>query len=285
MERSLQGILLVILATFLLATVDTSNKFLVQRLPVFEIVWVRFLVFTAVAIRMGWRDGLRRQLRSQRPLLQLVRGSLLVASMVCMTLAFRYLLLAEVQAIFSVAPLMVVALSALFLREAVGLQTWAAVAIGFLGVLLIVQPGFVVMHWSVVLPIGAAGFFAAYQILVKLVARHDRSSTTLLYTAIAGAILMSAIGPFVWVWPTPFEWGLLMASGLIGSVAHYIFIRALEAAPASILQPFTYLQMVAGAGYGIWLFAEVPGVWMIVGAALVAVGGIYATWQRIQSPR
>jgi drug/metabolite transporter (DMT)-like permease len=174
----------------------------------------------------------------------------------------------------------VTALSVPLLKEKVGVRRWAAVILGFASVLVIIRPGVEILHWAVFLPLLVAVCFALYQIATRLLSTTDDSLTTLFYSATAGAVAMTVILPFQeWRWPDVAGWGLMAFLGLIGSLGHFVMIRAFAHAPASSLAPFSYLNLVWATLLGIALFGDWPDGWTFLGAAMLAGSGIYVLYR------
>jgi drug/metabolite transporter (DMT)-like permease len=194
-------------------------------------------------------------------------------------LAFSMLPLADVHAVGAASPLMVVALSVPLLGEKVGWRRWAAVAVGFMGVLIIVRPGVTAMHPATLITLGAAGLWAGYQIMVRLSSRVDSSETTSLWTALVGLGASSLVGAATWVWPTPTGWAMLAAVGLLGAYAHTTLIAALSMTEPSLLQPFSFTLFVWAIVVGYVMFGDVPDRWTLGGASLIIASGLYA-WHR-----
>jgi drug/metabolite transporter (DMT)-like permease len=200
----------------------------------------------------------------------------LIAEIGTFVLALYYLPLADVHAIAAITPLLVTALSVPILGERVGWRRWAAVAAGFVGVLIIVRPGFVDADWRVMIALLGALAFAVYQIMLRIAARHDPPETTLLYSALVGTVILSAIGPFHWTTPDAEGWILLTVSALLGSCAHLALIKALELGEASRLQPYGYTLMVWAAVLGLVVFGQFPDVFTVTGGIIIAASGVYA---------
>jgi drug/metabolite transporter (DMT)-like permease len=274
---------LVLAAMFAFAIMDGMTKMLSQTLPIPQILWVRNIVFTALAfgILFAQNPGARLSslTRSGRPVLQFFRALLLVVESGIFMLAFKLMPLADVHAVNAVAPLLVVALSVPLLGEKVGPRRWLAVGAGFVGVLLIVRPGFAAIEPAMLLALLGAAMWAAYQIMVRLCARVDRSETTSLWTALVGLGASTLVGPVVWVWPDQSGWGMLAAIALLGSISHMALIRALGMTQPSLLQPFNYTLFVWAVVVGYLFFGDVPDRFTLVGAAIVIASGIYA-WHR-----
>ncbi len=284
-DRPRLGAVLTCVAMLLFACMDAMSKFLVQDYPVAETLWVRFIIFTGFALLIARPFGIRRMLRSARPWLQTGRALLALVESATFVLAFNYLPLADTHAVAATSPLLVVALSVVLLGEHAGARRWVAVGLGFAGVLLIVRPGFQTLTWPLLLPLAGAFLWALYQVLVRLVARDDRPETTLLWSAWVGLAAVTLLVPWHWRTPDTLAWVLMICIGILGSLAHFALIKALDFAEASAVQPYGYTLLVWAAVLGVLVFGNVPGPWTIVGAAVVVAGGLYAWWQdRARSP-
>ncbi len=273
--RPARGILLMLAANLTLANMDAISKHLVSRYPVVQILAVRFVVFTVFALALARPRSLRAAFGTRHPWLQLARSIVIAVEVGVFVLAFRHLPLAEVHAVTGIAPLLVTALSVLVLGERVGMRRWSAVALGFVGLLVILRPGFAVIDPAALIPLGGALLWAVYQILVRLVSA-DAPTTSLLYMAVVGAVATSALAPFAWVAPDAEGWFFLVLLGLIGSLGHLLLIMAFRHAPASLLQPFHYTLLVWAVVLGYLVFGDVPDAWTLTGGAVIAASGIYA---------
>lgn len=270
------GILLTLAAMFLFAAMDGISKHLAAGLPIPQILWVRYVIFTALAVVVLNRQRLASVARSGRPWLQGGRALVGLIENGVFVLAFTYLPLADVHAIAAASPLIVIALSVPLLRERVDLGRWVAVLVGFAGMLLIVRPGFESIGPGHLIALLGALLWGCYQIMVRMVSATDRSNTTWLWTAVIGLLATSCVGPFVWVWPDTQGWLLLIAIALIGSLAHLALIKALSLAEASAMQPFSYTLLLWAAIIGYLAYGDVPDRWTIAGAGLILAGGLYA---------
>eukprot|EP00752_Nemacystus_decipiens_P000870 g870.t1 len=190
------GIALVLGAMLIFATQDAITKHLAQSYSTAQILWVRFVFYAAFALLYSLRKKpLRQCLKSARPRLQIVRSLLILAEIGTFIVAIRVLSLAEIHSLMATFPLIVTAFSALFLKEAVGVRRWAAVLVGFLGVLVILRPGVEALQPGALVALAAAAMFAGYTVLTRVVARHDDSETSLVYMAVIGAVATTAVGP------------------------------------------------------------------------------------------
>jgi drug/metabolite transporter (DMT)-like permease len=277
MNRNSLGALLTMLAMLCFAGMDAISKWLVADYPVGQMMWIRYALLCVFALFVARRRGVRAALAAERPWLQISRSLIAVVEAAAFVLAFRYLPLADTHAVAATSPLIVIALGVLFLGERAGLARWLAVASGLVGVLLIVRPGFRAFDWPLLLPLLGAVLWAGYQILTRLAARHDPPDTALLWSAIVAFIATSFVGPLEWQWPSAAAWALMIAISLIGAVAHYALIKALDYAEAGALQPYAYTLLVWATLLGAVVFGNVPDGWTIVGAVIVVASGFY-TW-------
>ena len=234
----LRGIVLMLAAGFMFVLMDATAKHLAQTYSVTQVAWARYVFHMVTLPVLFGRHRWTAVLRTPRLGLQLARSVLLLASTFLFFLAVKFIPLADATAIGFVGPLLVTALSVPLLGERVGWRRWAAVIVGFAGVLVIIRPGFGMLHWAVVLPLLVAVCFALYQIGTRVLSRTDGWTTTLFYSASVGVVAMSAAVPFQWRTPDLAGWAAMAFLGLMGSLGHLAMIRAFAAAPASTLAPF-----------------------------------------------
>lgn len=273
------GALLTMLAMLCFAAMDAMSKWLVADYAVGQMMWIRYALLCLFTWFLVRRRGLLTTFRTQRPWLQIVRSLVAVIEGGMFVLAFRYLPLADTHAIAATSPLIVIALGVLFLGERADPARWLAVGTGFVGVLLIVRPGFRSFDWPVLLPLLGAALWAGYQVMTRLVSRHDSPDTSLLWSAVVALVATSFVGPLDWKWPTPTAWALMFVIAAIGAVAHYALIKALDFAEAGAVQPYSYTLLVWAALLGIAVFGDIPDGWTLLGAAIVVASGIYS-WRR-----
>ncbi len=278
-ERRLRltGIALMCGAVALFAGLDALAKDLGQRMDTLQVVAVRFITGFLLAFLVFnpfTRPGI---LRSHAPALQIGRGLTMLGTTVFNFLSFKYLQLDEALAIMFSTPFLVAILAGPVLGEWVGWRRWTAIVVGFVGVLVVIRPGFGGgMQWAALLSVVAAIFYAAYGILTRLASRYDASETTLFYANAVGMLAMLPVLPFVWSWPaTWIDVAALLAVGGLGSAGHYLLIVAHRRAPASVLSPFIYSQLLWAATFGYLMFGHVPTQWTLIGAAIVIGSGLY----------
>lgn len=279
-DNSALGITFVLSAMFIFATQDAITKHLAGTYAAPQILWVRFAFYTLFALAYSARKKpLRYCLRSAVPWLQVARSLLIVAEIAVFIAAVRFLNLADIHALFATFPLMVTAIAAVFLGEKVGVRRWTAVFAGFVGVLIIVRPGFEEIKPGTLLALLTAFMFAVYNIMTRVVAHHDDSETTTVYMAVVGVACLSVLAPFYWVPPTPTDWAWLFCLSCTAAAGHFLLIKALEYAPASTLQPFNFTLLVFATFIGFVAFGTLPDFWTVVGAAVVVASGLYTIYR------
>jgi drug/metabolite transporter (DMT)-like permease len=274
------GIALCLLALFIIAVQDGLTKVLIRDYAVSQIVMFRFWFFTVFAvIFVSMRGGLLAAVRSRRPVLQIFRSLVFVGEIALFAFGLHYLGLAEIHALIATFPLIATALAIPILGEKVGWRRWFGVAVGFAGALVIIRPGLDVFQPAALIPLGCALLFAIYNLTTRLVSFRDSFETSTLYMAAIGCIAATVVGLPQWRAPDADGWILLLVFSSLGVIGHMMFVKALEFAQASLLQPFNYTLMVWASLIGFVGFGEIPDQWTIGGAALIVGGGGYVIWR------
>ncbi len=244
-------------------------------LPAVEIAWIRFLVFALIMLPIVLAPSAGNPMRSARPLLQVFRGLGLLCSSIFFIVALGYLPIAGATATGFVAPVFVTGLSIVFLGEKVGLRRWAATILGLAGVLVIVRPGTSAFDPATIFPILSALGWAAALVLTRKISGADRAVTTMAFSALTGFLVLSTVVPFYWIAP---NWNQILLGGGIGvssTFGHWIVVLAFRYADASVLAPFSYVQLLWVTLLGFFVFSEVPDLWTLGGAALIIASGVY----------
>lgn len=269
------------LCAFLCFTaIDSCAKALVQSLPAVEVVFFRYLGHLTIVSAFFLPSQGLGLLKANRMGIQLARASILMIGTALNFMALAYLPLAVTSAIFFLSPLMICALSVPFLGERVGPRRWAAILIGFLGVLVIVRPGVGEVHWAWLLSLGATLCASLYMMLTRVLAGEDTTETSQFYASLIPACVMLPLAIWVWVWPSGWlEISLVVAIGFFGWLGHQLATNAHRMAPASTLAPFVYTQILWMTGAGYLFFNTIPDQWVYVGAAIVVASGLYV-WLR-----
>jgi len=274
-QDSLRGIALIAAAYLLFSGLDATAKVLGRSYPISQVIWARFAVHAVVAALLIAPYLRERPWRSARPGLQVLRGLLLVAATATNFTALRYLQLAETASIYFSAPLIVAALSVPMLGERVGPRRWAAIAAGFAGILIVIRPGLGLVHWAAGIACLTALATALYQILSRKLASADGAHATQFYTAMLAAGATAPLAALEWTPPDARGWALMALLGVLGGIGHWLLTVAHACAPAPVLAPFNYTQIVWMPLLGYLVFADVPSPWTLAGGAVVAVSGLY----------
>jgi len=274
-----RGIAFALFAWLLFASMDAGSKLLAEGYSIIQILWVRFLSQAVIAGWLAGRHGLVAGLRTRHVWLQSLRSLILVVEIGLFILAITVLPLANAHAILAVTPLLVTALSVPILGERVGWRRWSAIGVAFLGMLIILRPGFGAMQPMALVALSCAVMFATYQVLTRMVGRDDPPMTTLFYTALVGAVGLSLIGPLYWDWPDAGGWALFAMVAGLGSSGHFMLIKALQLAPASVLQPFSYTVLVWATIVGFVVFGSLPDWPTVLGASIIVASGLYALYR------
>lgn len=275
----LQGIALMIVAFTTFAGLDTTAKYLVQSYPTEQVIWARYAGHMVFALIIFWPRNGTRILRSRSLGTQILRSLLLFGATSCNFIAVRYLQLAETAAIFFSTPLMVALFSVPILGERIGPRRWTAIFVGFFGVMIVIRPDVGLIHWAAAFSLASATAAALYQITTRKLAGVDPAAVTQFYTALIGTLVITPFVPFVWQAPDLTGWALMLLLGALGGIGHWLLISAHRLAPAPILAPFNYTQIVPMVLLGFLVFGDLPDVWTIVGAAVVLMSGLYLLYR------
>jgi len=272
---SVLGILLMLAGFFMFSASDAMAKFLTESFHPVQIAWARYMgLFVGAMILLGIHGF--SLLRTEKPILQFARAAVGTFSAICFIVAVAYVPLADAVAVAFVAPFMVTIMAALILREPVGIRRWTAVCIGFVGAMIVIRPGLGVVHPAALLIILAALLFAVRQIISRWLSDSDRTVTTIAFTGIIGAVLLTLPLPFVWI--TPVTWteaALLVGIAVFGALGEILVIKALEVAHAVILAPLQYTMLIWGILYGYLIFSDLPDQWTMIGALIIMATGLY----------
>lgn len=275
------GLSLMLLAFFCFAVMDTSAKWLVvAAIPSLQVAFVRYFVhFIWVVLIYFPRNGLSIT-RSSVPHLQILRAVLLLCSTSFNFTALKYLPLTTTVAIFFVAPMMVCLLSIPILKEKVGIKRFAAIVVGFVGVLIIVAPWGDEFDYHIFLAIAAMVGASGYFVVTRLVAGRDTNSVAQFYCAGIPSLLLAPIVWSIWQWPaTNLDWGLLILIGSFGMLGHSVLTFAHRFAEASVLAPTVYSQIIYITLFSWLFFDSVPTLSTVIGIAIIVASGVYI-WNR-----
>ncbi|WP_230529916.1 DMT family transporter [Microvirga roseola] len=280
----LRGILLLVASTVFFSVSDVITKQLAATLPAGQVAWMRYAVFALLVIPLLGMNGGGTLLRSHRPGLQVLRGLGMVGSTIMFTHGLRFLPVADATAIYFVSPILIMALSILFLGEQVGWRRWTAAAVGLVGVLIVIRPGTGSFQTAALLPLAGATSWAAAAVVTRRMSGSDHALTTLAYSAFIGFAVLSAALPWSWEMPDGGEMALGLCVGLLSTVGHWFVIQAYRHGSASIIAPFSYVQLIWAGSLGYLVFGSLPDGWTIVGAGIIAASGLYTAYrERVRS--
>lgn len=278
-----KGIALTLISIMIFAVQDVAVKMLVTDYPPTQVVMIRFwgvAVFTLVWVM---REGpIRNAFRTKKPFLQISRGVLLVLDIWCFSAALQFMPLSDLQAIFMLFPIVTTLFAVPLLGEKVGIFRWSAIAVGFLGAMIIIRPGFQEVNIGVWFQLGAVTTFALYTVLTRLVSRHDSTTTSVVYMAAVGVVLSTSVGVFNMAPMTLNGWLLMGLVIVTANVAHTLFTMAYREAPASALQPFNFLILPAAIIMTVIFFGHWIDMISLFGASLTVGAGLFVWWRERQ---
>ena len=275
------GISLMVVTTFMFSTMDGVSKYLAETNNVFTLVTFRywFIALIMIISCIFIKNSFATIIKTKQPYVQFSRGLILSLNNCLVVYTFTLLGLVETHAIIACYPLIVAGLSVPFLGEKFGWRRWTAILTGFTGVLIILRPASSVISEGSIFAIIGAIMFAVYLILTRYVSRLDTAVISFFWTGIGGTVTMTVISFFIWE-PIPQKdllWLLTMC--ILSSSSHFLMVKTLQVAEASVIQPFSYLQLVFGSIIGVTIFSESIDLMIIVGVTIVIGSGLFTTWR------
>ena len=275
------GITLMVITTFMFSSMDGVSRYLAENNNVFTLVTMRywFIAFIMIVTCLFIKNRVSDILNTKQPYIQFSRGVILSLNNCLVVYTFTLLGLVETHAIIACYPLIVAGLSVPFLGERFGWRRWMAIFTGFIGVIIILRPNTNVITEGSIFAIVGAIMFAIYLILTRYVSRSDTAITSFFWTGIGGTVTMSLISLFIWddILKDDYLWLLIMC--LLSAGSHFMMVKTLEVAEASVVQPFSYLQLVFGSIIGVTIFSESIDLMIIVGSLVVIGSGLFTTWR------
>ncbi|MFP6744802.1 MAG: DMT family transporter [Alphaproteobacteria bacterium] len=269
----LKGIACGIVAMSLFPAQDAIVKWLSADYSVFQLLFMRSVfVFIPVAI-LVMRSGGPRVLRTKQPFM------LILGAWSVYFIAILQIPLADAMALVFSAPLIITALSLPFLGEAVGLRRWAAVVVGFLGVLTMIESGSGTLQGVALLPLISAVLYSVSMILTRILTKREASVTMLFYSTLTVLVLSAVALPFIWVTPDWFDLGLMAVMGLLTGAAQYFATQAYRYAAPAVVAPFDYTSLIWATLFGYLLFGDIPRSGVILGAAVVIASGLFILYR------
>ena len=288
-ESVVTGIAFVLLSSVVFApVVQACSKYLLLAFPLVQVMWVRSAGHALWMVVIFWPTHGLGMFMTKRPGLQFARSVLLSGCSLAWLLAIPHVQLASAAAIMFTTPMFVALLSIPMLGERVGMHRFGAIVVGFVGVLIVIRPGSSEMVTEMLFIVFAALQYALYQILTRKVSVDDSAATSAVYAVAAGAVCVSFFVPFDYRipgaddWP---QWLALFAISFVGGFRHLLMVKAFEHAPASVVSPFCYTELIGVSLLGVLMFSELPDSWTWVGAAVIVASGLYIAHRESRSAK
>lgn len=270
-----RAIALMMAGSMLLTMNDAVMKWLTSGYPVGQLLFTRAMFsFVVIAFCVRFYGGLK-SLRIHNPRLHVVRGFVVVCGTFCFVSGLQYLTLAEAISVVFAGPLFVTALAPLMIGEPVGWRRWAAVLVGFAGVLVMVRPGTEAMQWAALFPLASALFGAVRDLVTRGAMSTEHSNALLTTSTIAAGLGGLLTLPFGWSAVTPGDLGLMALSGFLMAGAYFLIIESFRYGEAGLVVPFKYFNMVFAVGFGFLLWGDLPDIWTWTGCGILVVSGLY----------
>ena len=274
--RPLIGIAFMLAAMAILPFIDVFAKFLGQAgMPILIVVWARALFGGLMTLPFALKAEGARAFRPAQPFHHLGRAVLLFGATFLFFTALKHLPIADALAIFFVNPLVIVVLSAMVLREKVGPRRWAAVAVGFIGTLIIIRPGMVEVNPGTLYALGAGVALGAYFVMTRAIAGAADAMVLTFQTSATGAAVMTLALPFLWLSPSPVQWAMLASLGVIATLGHFLITKAYEQAEASLLAPLAFTEIIMSVVVGWYYFGDLPDRWTVLGVTVLVASAVY----------
>ena len=271
----MKAIIFSLLGWMFLPVMDGFAKYLSDDLPILQITWARYFFTVAFVFPIMLFFYKKQLVWSDKPKLQIFRGLILLSANICFFYAISIISLAKALTLAFIAPLIVTAFSPILLGEKVGYRRWTAVAVGFIGSLIVIRPGFLEFNLASMAALATGFFYGFYLIITRKLSTSDNPLLTLLITGMVGALLVSLIIPFYWVKPTLNQWSLMAGIGVFACIGHLFLILSLKYADASKLAPLGYTEIIPNVIIGYYFFNELPDNWTYLGLFIIVLSGLY----------
>ena len=271
----MKAIIFSLLGWMFLPVMDGFAKYLSDDLPILQITWARYFFTVAFVLPIMLLFYKKQLVWSDKPKLQIFRGLILLSANICFFYAISVISLAKALTLAFIAPLIVTAFSPILLGEKVGFRRWTAVAVGFIGSLIVIRPGFLEFNLASMAALATGFFYGFYLIITRKLSTSDNPLLTLLITGMVGALLVSLIIPFYWVKPSLNQWSLMAGIGVFACIGHLFLILSLKYADASKLAPLGYTEIIPNVIIGYYFFSELPDNWTYLGLFIIILSGLY----------
>ncbi len=270
----MKAISLNLLAWAILPIMDGFAKYLSTEMPVIQIIWARYFFMVLITVPLFLFFSKNKYILPKNLPIQLLRSIFLFLSTICFFYAISVLSLAEALTLAFIYPMISTLLSSIVLKEKVGIKRWIAVIIGFIGALIVLRPGFDIIHLASFAGLGTGVAYAFYVISTKKLS-NDNAFLTLTFSGLVGAVIISFFVPFVWVDPNYQQWIFMIALASFGTLGHFFLILSLKFADASKLAPLGYFEIVTNIIIGYYFFGDFPDFWIWLGLFIIVSSGIY----------
>jgi len=274
-SNKMKAIILTLVAWFVIPIMDGIAKYLSSDMHILQVVWGRYFFMILISIPLTYFFFRKYFVKPKNIYFQFVRSMFLFLSTVLFFYAISVISMAEALALAFVYPIIVTILSSLLLNENVGIHRWLAVVVGFVGALIIIQPGFIKVNLATIAGLGAGIAYAFYIISTRKLSSIDNPLLTLIFTGLFGAIIISFVVPFFWITPNFNQWLLMIALASVGTFGHFCLILAYNYAEASKLSPLGYFEIVNNILIGYYFFGDFPNKWLWLGLFFIISSGIY----------
>ncbi len=269
------GILLMMMALTVVNTSDAIAKWTIESLPVFQIMFFQACGLMVLASVVAGEPNPVRLIQTDDPWLQAARSACQFVMGYSFYNGLKVLQFADLIAILFIGPLVITAMAHVFLGERVGPHRWAACVVGFIGGLIIVRPGSGLMGWGALWPVLATMVWSIYVVLTRKISVRNSTGNMMLWASLIPLVALAALSPWYWQTPVDWQWAGLLVIALLSSSSNGLTIRAYTLAPASLLAPFIYAEIIGATIYG-WVFwGEFPDAWTWLGASVIVLAGLY----------
>ncbi len=284
-NNTLLGIGLMIVTTFLFSSMDGVSRYLAEKNSILSLVSFRYWFVSALIVIscLFIKNSFKRIIYTQQPFIQFGRGLILAINNCIVIYSFTLIGLIETHAVIACYPLIVAGLSVPFLGEKIGWRRWSAIGLGFIGVIIIIRPSLEIFSGGSFFALIGAILFAIYLILTRYVSKKDNTITSFFWMGLGGTVTMSMVSIFTWEGILKEYWTWLLLMCIISASSHFLMVKTLQVAQASVIQPFSYLQLVFTSFIGVIIFSEKIDKMIIIGAAIVIIAGLFTFWREYKS--
>lgn len=275
----MKAVFLNISAWMLLPIMDGIAKYLSAEINFMQVVWGRYFFMALISVFLTLIFFKKHLTWPNNFTIQFIRSLFLFISTILFFYSISIISLAEALTLAFISPMIVTLLSSLILKEKVGIRRWSAVILGFIGALIVIRPGFNEVNLATLCALGCGVSYAFYIISTRKLSNIDSPLLTLIFTGLTGALVITLIVPFYWMWPSPTQWILLISLAAVGTFAHLLLIISLNYAEASKLAPLSYFEIIMNVLIGYYFFGDFPNKWIWLGLFVIILSGVYISFR------